>query len=590
MEKLEHPKPHMYRPNYISLNGEWEFEFDYDNVGLQQAYQKGEHNFKQTINVPFVYQAPKSGVKAKKECNVVWYKRSFELDIQVLKTYILHFQASDYYTKVWVNGAYVGSNRNGFFEFEFEIGHLLKRENEIIVRVEDYTNTHQNLGKQTYKDDPFLCWYTKSTGIWQDVWIEEVGYNYINDVLITPKLNEATVNLEVSIAQKGDYQLLTQVMYDGYLIAESQERFVNKKVKTSCYLSTRHADFRLFYWTPENPNLYDIKLQLIKDGEVIDSLESYVGMRKVATNNGFVTINNEKVFHKMILDQGYFGDGLMTPESGQELLDDVRKIKEMGFNGVRKHQKIEDSRFMYLCDKLGLIMWAELPSFYEFSFDSLTEFTQTLSRFVKKHYNHPSVCTYVLFNESWGINRIYDCQEIQNLVDGAYHLVKSFDSTRLVIGNDGWEHTKTDILSIHDYNDNAEQIRAIYQNQDEAIKGAPSQTSRRYNIVAGYEYQNQPFFISEYGGVALETKTAKNYQTWGYGKRCDDPQLVLQKIKDLTHAFADNEYVAGICYTQLSDVEQEVNGLLDHNHQYKFDAVEIKKCLTTKKEGGFTFE
>lgn len=590
MNKLNHPQPNMYRQNWQSLNGEWEFEFDYDNIGINKGYQKGMLEFNHKINVPYVYQSRKSGVTAKRECNVVWYKRSFSVDIKTLKTYILHFQASDYKTQVWLNGTYIGENKNGFFNFSFDVGYLLETDNEVIVRVEDYTDTHQNLGKQTYKDETFLCWYTKSTGIWQDVWLEEVGFNYIDDILLTPCIEDATVEIEVQIKHSGNYELVTEIEYDGYLICESRNKFINKKLRTSCYLSTRHADFRLFYWTPDNPNLYDIKFKLLRDGQVIDELDSYFGMRKVATNNGYVTINNERLFHKMILDQGYFGEGLMTPAGPEELLADVKKIKAMGFNGVRKHQKIEDSRFMYLCDKLGLIMWAELPSFYEFSFDSVTELTNTLSRFIKKHYNHPSVCTYVLFNESWGINRVYDSKEIQNLVDGAYHLVKSFDSTRLVIGNDGWEQTKTDIVSIHDYNENSQQITEIYKNQEWAVNGCPSQTSRRYNFVPGYKSEGQPFFISEFGGVAFETETAKNYDTWGYGKRTDDPKAVLNKIQALTNAFANNEYITGICYTQLTDVEQEVNGLLDHNHDYKFPIEDIKLALTTKREGGFTFE
>ncbi len=590
MNKLNHPKPNVYRENWQSLNGSWDFELDYDNTGINKGYQKGEHQFSQKINVPYVYQSKKSGVEYDRECNVVWYKRNFNVEIKTLKTYILHFEASDYYTQVWLNGTYIGENKSGFFDFSFDVGYLLETENELIIRVEDNTDTHQNLGKQTYKDETFLCWYTKSTGIWQDVWLEEVGYNYIDDILMTPRIDSASVDLEIAIKHPGNYELITEIEYNGQLICESRNKIINRKLRTSCYLSSRHADFRLFYWTPENPNLYDVNFKLLRDGDVIDKVESYFGMRKVSTNNGYVTINNERLFHKMILDQGYFGEGLMTPNSYLDLKDDVEKIKEMGFNGVRKHQKIESSRFMYLCDKLGLIMWAELPSFYEFSFDSITEFSQTLSRFVKKHYNHPSVCTYVLFNESWGINRIYDSKEIQNLVDGAYHLVKSFDNTRLVIGNDGWEQTKTDIVSIHDYNENEYQIKKIYEDKEWAIDGCPSQTSRRYNFVPGYKSEGQPFFISEYGGVAFETETAKEYDTWGYGKRSDDPSQVLEKIKNLTNAFADNEYISGICYTQLSDVEQEVNGLLDHNHQYKFPIDDIKKALITKREGGFTFE
>ncbi len=588
---LNHPRPQQYRESWRSLNGEWDFAFDFDNIGKTKKWWKNTDVFDHKINVPFVYQSELSGIGEDKECNVVWYKLNFDIDSKEDKSYLLHFQAVDYKTEVWLNEQYIGSNENGFFDFNFNITGLTEeKDNNLVIRVEDFTKTYQNLGKQTYKDEPFLCWYTRSTGIWQDVWIEEVGYNYIDDIMLTPDLQTSKVHIDVNIAHKGKYDLKTEIFYKDLKIAEGTHNVEDTNVKSSFYLSTRHADFRLYYWSPAEPNLYDIKFTLLKDGEVIDYVESYFGMRKVDSNSGYVTINNEKLFHKMVLDQGYFGKGLMTPPTVEWLHQDVVKCKEMGFNGVRKHQKIEDNRFMYLCDVYGLIMWAELPSFYEYSFKSSAELAKTLSRFVKKHYNSPAVCAYVIFNESWGLNRIFDSTKIQNLVNGSFYLVKSMDSTRLVIGNDGWEHTLTDIVSIHDYNGDAEQIIKIYEDEENAINNSPSKTSNKYNFVPGYGYDNQPFFISEYGGVAFETDTAKEFNTWGYGERITDLKEVLSKISDLTNAFADNEYITGICYTQLSDVEQEINGLLDHNHEYKFDVEDIKKALTTRREGGFVFE
>ncbi len=587
---LEHPKPQHYRESWTSLNGEWDFKFDPENIGKNNKWWLTPEVIDEKITVPFVYQSELSGIGDQRDCGVVWYARDFDVDIHLAKSYVLHFGAVDYKTEVWINGQFVGSNENGFFEFEFNVSEYLKKKNKVVVRVEDFTNTYQNLGKQTYKDETFLCWYTRSTGIWQDVWLEEVGYNYIEEIMLTPDLANAELEIDVNIYSKGNYSLKTEIFYDGMLIAEGINKFINKSVKAIFYISTRHADFRLYYWSPDTPNLYDIKFTLLKDDEEVDVVDSYFGFRKVDVKKGYVTINNEKIFHKMILDQGYFGKGLMTPPSIDWIKNDVLKIKEMGFNGVRKHQKIEDNRFMYLCDVYGLIMWAELPSFYEYSFRSTSEVAKTLSRFVKKHYNNPSVCAYVVFNESWGLNRIFDSKRIQNLVNGSYYMMKSLDDTRLVIGNDGWEHTLTDIVSIHDYNDNYKQISEIYKDKEDAINGSPSKTSNKYNFVPGYEHQGQPFFISEYGGVAFQTDTANNYDTWGYGERITDKKEVLEKISNITKSFADNEYITGICYTQLSDVEQEINGLLDHNHEYKFDVEDIRNALEIKREGGFVFE
>ncbi len=589
-ELLAHPKPNEYRPNWKSLNGTWDFLFDPQNEGLQKKYWKDTSVFNKKILVPFVYQSEKSGINCKDDIPIVWYKKKFSVDIKLLKTYLLHFQAVDYKTDVWLNEEYIGSNEGGFFDFKFDVGAIIEQENTIVIRVEDYTKTTHNLGKQTYKDETFLCWYTRTTGIWQDVWIEEVGYNYIDDLKMTPNLQTASIDIDLKIKKAGDYEVKTTILYDGRVLCEEKAKSTDENFRSSHYLSSRHADFRLFYWSPEKPNLYDVKFEVIRDGEIVDELISYFGMRQIGKREGYITINNEKIFHKMVLDQGYFGKGLMTPSSPEDLLNDVKKMLEIGFNGVRKHQKIEDSRFMYLCDVYGLIMWAELPSFYEYSFESVTEMTKTISKFVQKHYNHPSVCTYVLFNESWGLNRIYNSQSVQNFVDGSYYLTKALDQTRLVIGNDGWEHTKTDVLTIHDYNENDLQIEKIYANKNNIVNGSPSQTSNKYNYVPGYEYDGCPIFISEYGGVAFETELSKEFNTWGYGKRINDPQEVLSKVNKITNSFAKNEYITGVCYTQLTDVEQEINGILDHNHEYKFPVEEIREALITNREGGFIFE
>ncbi len=585
---LKHPKPQQYRTSWKSLNGEWDFAFDFDNVGNKDKWWLSDGNFDKKIIVPFVYQSELSLVKEKKSCSVVWYKRDFDINIVEKKAYILHFGAVDYKAEVWINDTYVGNNENGFFEFEFDITDYIENGiNKIVVRVEDHTKPYHNLGKQTYRNETFKCWYTRTTGIWQEVWVEEVGHNYIEGLFLTPRLEKSDVEIDIRFAKTGDYYLKTEIFYNDIKICESENRVVNERLKYNHYLSTTDAEFRLYYWSPSSPDLYDIKFTLREGDTIIDEMESYFGMRKVDIREGSVTLNNQKVFHKMILDQGYFGKGLMTPPDISWLHDDVLKMKEMGFNGVRKHQKIEDNRFIYLCDAYGLIMWAELPSFYEYSFESSAEVGRLLSKFVKKHYNSPAVCAYLLFNESWGLSRVYDSKDVQNLVVGSYYMIKSLDNTRLVIGNDGWEHTITDILTIHDYNNDEKQIAKIYANKEEIINSAPSKTANRYNYVPGYEYTGEPIFISEYGGIAYETESSKEYDTWGYGERIVNPEQVLDKIKKLTHAFTDNEYIAGICYTQLSDVEQEVNGLLDHDHKYKFDVNKIKEALSTGKNGGF---
>ncbi len=586
---LQHPTPQRYRDTWWTLNGQWDFDFDPHNIGKKEKWYKG-HKFSRKIEVPYSYQSKASGIGEKKEVECVWYQRDLELTIKKNKRYLLHFQASDYTTEVWINGEYIGRNFGGFFEFTFDISSHLTGKDRLTVRVMDHSETHQHLGKQTYKDEPFLCWYTRTTGIWQDVWIEETSKNYIRSFHLTPNLAASTLDIEAFTREDGHYYLETKIYFGNLLISQGRTLFINKTVRQTNYVSTRHADFRVFYWTPETPNLYQIQLSLVDEkGQIVDEVQSYFGMRKFATRDGFVTLNNKKYFHKMILDQGYFLNSLMTA-TPKALQGDVIKIKEMGFNGVRKHQKIEDMRFMFLCDVYGLILWAEIPSQYEFSKRSIDEMNRNIYRFINRHYNSPCVGAYVLFNESWGLNRVYDSKAVQSFVNGMYYTTKAVDDTRPIIGNDGWEHSLSDILTIHDYNSNPQDIKSTYENREDIVNSAPSRTSNRYNFVPGYTYSGQPIFISEYGGIAFETDSAKGFDSWGYGERQGGPEGVLKSIRDLTQAFAQIPYIAGICYTQLSDVEQEINGLLDHNHEYKFPLEEIRAALDTDREGGYLFK
>lgn len=587
--KLQHPTPQRIRKNWQLLNGIWDFEFDKNNVGKKERWYVNK-KFSKQINVPFVYQSKLSGIDSSEYISVVWYKRAFKTTIQDNKRYLLHFQASDYQTSVYIDGHFIGINEGGFFDFTFDITNYISSNYEITVRVEDKNETYQHLGKQSYKDDNFLCWYSKSVGIWQDVWIEEVGDNFIKDFKLTPNLKQSTIDIEAVILTDGDFKLKTRVLYENKLVCETISSSNSRRYLQQNYLSSRFADFRIHYWSPSNPQLYDIELELIdNNGKIVDHVVSYFGMRKISTNDGYVQINNQKLFHKMILDQGYFGDGLMTPRDTQDLVNDIKYIKEIGFNSVRKHQKVEDMRYLFLCDYYGLLMWAEMPSFYEYSSRSKSEMIKQIDRFISRHYNSPSVEAYVLFNESWGLNRIMDDEQIQYFVNSMYSLTKSIDNSRIIIGNDGWEHTMTDILTIHDYNSDENSISKIYKDKEKVVSGSPSATSNRSIYVTNYNYNNEPIFISEYGGIAFE-KCSENNENWGYGERIKDKNEVLKKIEKLTKAFINNNYISGICYTQLSDVEQEVNGLLDRNHKQKFDIELVKKTFSIISEGGFIFD
>ncbi|WP_319370074.1 sugar-binding domain-containing protein [uncultured Ilyobacter sp.] len=585
---LDYPRPQFVRKNWIDLNGDWEFMFDDENIGLTNKWFM-QKEFILNINVPYAYQSELSGIGKNEQHDVVWYKKKVILEKISAKRIFLNFEACDYKTDLWINGVHIGEHCGGHVPFSFEITNAVRKdENIIVVRVEDFNTCSQPIGKQSWKKDNFLCWYTRTTGIWQPVWIEILEKNFIKNCKMTPNIDNGKIHLDISVDNSHENVYLEGIIsFKDKFITKFGTSFKNGRAKLSVDVTSDDPDFRMFYWRPETPNLYDIEFKLFKNEKLMDEVKSYFGMRKISKSGRKIFLNNQEFYQKLILDQGYFGKGLMTP-TPEQLEDDVNKIKEMGFNGVRKHQKIEDNRFMYLCDVLGLVVWAEMPSPFEFSDETNKNVVKELYGLIKKHYNNPSVIAYTVLNESWGINEVYDNPMQQNFVNSLYYLVKSLDNSRIVIGNDGWQHTISDILTIHDYTSDEKSLSMRYENFEETVDGSPSLTSLRTNYAKGYKYSGEPIMISEYGGVAYSLNS--EVSSWGYGKRITDPEKILDKIENLTKAIMDIDYMCGFCYTQLSDVEQEANGLLDHEHNYKFDPKRIKEILSYKHNGGFIFE
>lgn len=589
MEKLKYPNPQFIRENWLDLNGDWQFAFDDHDVGESNQQFLNDDFYTMTIQVPYSYHTKNSGIEIKEDHPIVWYKKDISLNVDQEKRYLLHFGAVDYKCDIWINDVHITTHIGGHTPFCVDLTKYISSNFCLIIRVEDHNLPTQPIGKQSWKNNNFLCWYTRTIGIWQPVWIEEVGQTYLSHIETTPQIDQASLQIDAYINNddKNAY-LKTEVFYKGDLITSFISSFKSKRARFTIDVSDEESDFRLHFWHPNTPNLYDITYQIIKEDEILDHVQSYFGMRKIEAKGNKIYLNNQEFYQKLILDQGYFYHGGLTG-TVDELKNDVMKIKEMGFNGARKHQKIEDHRYMYLCDKIGLVMWAELPSSFEYSSISNENVLKEFHGFIDKHYNHPCVICYTVLNESWGINEVYSNPLEQNFINALVYLVKSLDTSRLVVGNDGWEHALTDILTIHDYNSDENSIRESYKDIVEAANGSPSKTSNRHCYNEGYHYNGCPFMISEFGGIAYHTEDTKD-DNWGYGKRLTSKEDVLNKIKALHFAIMDIEGACGFCYTQLSDVEQEVNGLLDHHHEYKFDPEEIKKILEYKHNLGFIFQ
>lgn len=583
--KLNYPNPQKIRKKWYSLNGTWKFFIDKEErTGRKQPLP--QEKFDQEILVPYSYTFKKSTIKEEKYYPIVWYQRDFEIEKKQDKTYLLNFEAVDYRCDIWLNGVHIYSHIGGHTPFTIDISQWVENKNDLQVRVEDYNEPSQPLGKQSWKKDNFLCWYTKTIGIWQNVWIEETGSLFISDFTMKADTEKAELQVDTTINQDIQALLSVEIHYQGQLIASASNQFKNRRSKFAVDVSSDLANFRLFFWSPSDPNLYDITFKVIEEGRVADTIESYFGMRKIENYGEKTYLNGQEIYQKLVLNQGYYFEGGLTGTE-EEMVADLQKTKEMGFNGLRMHQKIESHKLLYLCDALGLLMWAEMPSFFEFSVEAANNFYKEIPAFVNKHINHPSVITYVVMNESWGVNEIYHNHQEQNFVNSLYYMVKSLDDSRIVIGNDGWEHTLTDVATVHDYNSDQYSMKESYARKDTSYHYSPSRTSGRKTFCPGYVNTEIPFMVSEYGGVAYEDLQEGN--TWGYGERLASKAQVVEKINQLTKVVMDIPYANGFCYTQLADVEQEVNGLLDHQHRYKFDPKEIKKIMEQKQNLGFSF-
>ncbi|OAS82177.1 glycoside hydrolase family 2 protein [Metabacillus litoralis] len=584
--RQEYPRPQLIRKDWLNLNGEWDFDFDDQNSGLEEKWFEKEREYKQKINVPFAYQTELSGINDPTFHDWVWYRREFDIpDSMVGKQILLHFGAVDYRSMVFINGNLVGSHEGGHTSFSFDItNYLIEGTQSVVVRVEDPSKDETiPRGKQYWIEKSAAIWYTRTTGIWQTVWLEAVNKTHIKKVRFTPDIDNGDITIDFEIA--GEYvnkKVEIDITYKDEHVANETIKIHENYLKRSINLYNRKIFRTGFHhvgwnWTPENPNLFDVKIRLLEEDSVLDEINSYFGMRKIHTENGMVYLNNRPYYQKLVLDQGYWPEGLLTAPTDQALKQDIELAKEMGFNGCRKHQKVEDPRFLYWADKLGFLVWGECAASPSYSEDAVARLTKEWFEIIERDYNHPCIVTWVPINESWGVPDISNNSQQKHHSLAMYHIIHSLDKTRLVISNDGWELTKTDICAIHNYNhghkdevDKYNEFRSSLVTTENLLHSKPA---GRNIYTLGFTHSGEPILLTEFGGIGYKVGDESG---WGYTSVSNAEDYLADYERVMKAVYASSS-LHGYCYTQLTDVEQEINGLLTYDRKPKCDLQKIRK-------------
>ena len=563
----EHPNPNFKRSDYIILNGEWDFEFDFGNSGEARNLFNVDAMFSKKINVPFCPESELSGINYKDFIPAVWYKRTVEISKEQLngKAFIV-FGAVDFHSKIYVNGELAGEHFGGYTTFRIDATKILKEgENVITVYAEDdVRDFRQARGKQSELFYSHGCDYTRTTGIWQTVYMEFCPENYIKNVKYYPNIAEGTITITADLSGNGDFS--AKAFWDGKEVGSKAVKTYGQTATITLDLAEKHL------WEVGKGGLYELTLTF---GD--DVVTSFFGLREVKLTENAVEINGEPVFQRLILDQGFYPDGIYTAPTKETLKNDIILSMKAGFNGARLHQKVFEPLFLHYCDELGYIVWGEHGNWgLDWSrFDSIRYFLLEIEEEIERDFNHPALIGWCPYNETWDIDGRKQDDDSLRVV---YRTVKAMDKTRPCIDTSGNFHVETDIFDIHDY----EQDYHIFkENYDKLFK----EDFLYDRFPEKQHWKGEPVFMSEYGGIRIELKDpAENdhKKAWGYGNAATSYEEFYERYAGLTDALLDNPRMIGFCYTQLTDVEQELNGIYNYDRSEKFDSEILYKINMRK--------
>lgn len=557
----EHPKPQFERENWINLNGKWEFCFDDNMIGKEKKFY--EKHFEDEIVVPFCPESKLSGIGNTDFHNCVWYRRNIEIPADWKgKRIRLHFGAVDYEATVYVNGKEAGIHKGGYSSFVFDITDYLQEEGNYIsvCALDDNRSDKQPSGKQSHKLESFSAFYTRTTGIWQTVWMEAVPETYLYSAKYYPDIYNGGVHIAI-----------TRAGYDSEILCRATAYYEGREMGTgetvlNSLVAEMYIDLNETHlWEVGHGRLYDLKLELIKNGETIDIVSSYFGLRTIDLREKVFCINDKPIFGRWVLDQGFYPDGIYTAPTDKALEADIINSMAFGFNGARLHEKIFEERYMYHADKNGYLVWSEYANWGYFpkSMMDLNHFLPEWMENMDRDFNHPSVIGWCPFNETWDAEG--DIPQSIEVIQTIFNITKALDPTRPVIDTSGNYHCKNyDIYDVHDYEQDVEKFAQNYAKTNEGIVNDQVARSAKANR---QPYNGGQIFVSEYGGICWNPE---NENGWGYGNTPKTEQEFLDRYRCLTSILLQNKDIMGFCYTQLYDVEQETNGLMTYDRKFKF--------------------
>ena len=558
----EHPRPQRRREHWQSLNGEWAFERDRGRSGRERGLPDASA-LTETITVPFPPESECSGIGDEDFMPAVWYRREVNIPADWCTDHLLlHFGAVDYESEVWVNGRSIGTHRGGYSPFSYDIADVVDPGNNVITVCahDDVRSGKQPAGKQSTTYATKGVHYQRITGIWQSVWLEPLGPAYIEDIRLTPDLASGVLNGTVGITGARIDAVEIRVAFEGATVGQTTVPVAGNRATWQVELAAVHP------WTPEDPCIYDVTIRLHAGMTVVDELETYTGIRSISVEDGIISLNGEPRFQRLVLDQGYHPGGLYTAPTDEAYIRDIELGKSFGFDGARLHQKVFDPRFLYHADRLGYLVWGE---FGDWKLDQsnpghLGRVLDEWITVVVRDYNHPCIVGWTPFNES-PAGRHPDLQRT------VYRATKAIDPTRPVIDTSGYRHVETDILDIHDYTQNVDTFRERYA---PLVDGA--------SIDPPYEHWNDEpgpplSYVSEFGGIWWNPAAADG---WGYGNRPESEAAFLDRYRGLTEALLENSAIGMSCYTQLYDIESEVNGLASFDREPKMPPARIREITS----------